>query len=668
MDTDNAIERTVTREIPALSLRAVVENVDPKTRTFDIVWTTGARVLRSSWFDDDFFEELSLDPKHVRLGRLNGGAPLLNSHRARDLDDVIGVVEDGSAVVDGSRGVARVRFPDEGDDPIADKIFKKVARKVIRNVSVGYKVHRFEKVEGGDGKIPVMRAVDWEPHEVSLVPIGADAGAGVRSAEKAEMNSCEFVVRGVEQEKENMQTEEKNKEPVAPPVAAPTADAIRAARLEGASEEAARISGINLIVRTAKLGEDVSAKLIAEKTSLDGARAFVLDEMSKRSDAQAPDHRIRVEAGESDRDKWLRGAGDWIFEKAGVAPMLLKTGHKCDGGEFRGMSLVDMCRESLERNGVKTRGMNKMDLVGKALTFRSGMNTTSDFSVLMETSLHKTLLGSYNTTPDTWQRFCKVGSVSDFRAHNRYRLGSFGVLDSVNEAGEFKNKSIPDGEKASITATTKGNIIALSRQAIINDDMGAFSDLAVRWGRAGKLTVEAGVYTEVKKNSGLGPTMGDSLPLFDAGHANIGSAAAISVASIDADRVLMASQTDPSGNEVLDLAPSILLVPIGLGGTARVLNDAQYDPDTANKLQRPNMVRGLFKDIVDTARITGTRRYMFASVDVCPTFEVAFLDGQQEPVMDIQEGFRVDGVEWKIRLDYGIAAIDWRGAVTNAGA
>ena len=112
--------------------------------------------------------------------------------------------------------------------------------------------------------------------------------------------------------------------------------------------------------------------------------------------------------------------------------------------------------------------------------------------------------------------------------------------------------------------------------------------------------------------------------MFHADHGNIGDGTAMSVAGFEAERVLMGKQMDVSGNDYLDLRPEVLLTSLALGGTARVLNDAQYDPDTANKLQRPNMVRGLFNDIVDSARLAGTRRYMFANPNLAPVIEVAF--------------------------------------------
>lgn len=98
-----------------------------------------------------------------------------------------------------------------------------------------------------------------------------------------------------------------------------------------------------------------------------------------------------------------------------------------------------------------------------------------------------------------------------------------------------------------------------------------------------------------------------------------------------------------------------------------MINAAQYDPDTANKLQRPNMVNGLFRDIVDTPRITSNRRYLFADPNEAPVLEVVFLDGNDTPYVESEDGFTVDGTRWKVRLDFGVGAVDYRGAVTNVG-
>lgn len=680
--------RQETRELPALSLRAAVvpESINVDKRTVELVWTTGARVMRG--FFDRYWEELSTSPKHVRMDRLKSGtAPLLNAHDGFDVRGVLGVVEKAS--LKSGEGRATVRFAKAEDDPEADRIFRKVADKIIRNVSIGYRVHRLEKVEEDADKIPVYRATDWEPYEISLVPMGADAGAGIRS-EDAKTNPCEFITGQQERSMDPENEETKPNTPGAAPASAPAPAEVRApavdetaVRQEAIAAERKRAAAIEHTGRALGLGAEFVRNHISAGTAVEAFRAAAIDEYERaRAPIVSDAGRVSAVPGGDQRDKWMRGAGDWLVQRAAVGSLLVEAAKKrgetltIDPGEFRGLSFIELARQSLERAGVRTAGMDKRTIIGEALTMRGGgYAATGDFPVLLENTLHKVLLASYGITPDTWSRFCTTGSVSDFRAHPRYRTGSFGVLDTVNEHGEFKNKSIPDGEKQQITVGTKGNIIGITRQALINDDMSAFNRLATMLGRSARLSIEVDVYALLASNSGLGPTMLDGATLFHADHDNLGTGSALSVAGLDADRIVMAEQTDVSDNEILDLRPAILVVPIGLGGDARVINDAQFDidavdpgTDEANKFMRPNKVRGLFRDIVDTPRLSGTRRYLFADPSIAPVIEVAFLDGMQEPFMEMQEGWRVDGVEWKIRLDYGVGAIDYRGAVTNAGS
>lgn len=398
--------------------------------------------------------------------------------------------------------------------------------------------------------------------------------------------------------------------------------------------------------------------------TMEQIQARLLAEMGKGAEPATPQNAApRIETVKDEADKAREAAVNAMLVKAGVVANSDERRAMQAGNPAMNMSLVEMAKASLQRLGVRADHMDKMGVVAAAFT-QGG----SDFPVLLEAAMHKALQAAYDTAPLTWARFCATGTVSDFRAHNRYRLGSFGNIDAVNELGEFINKSIPDGEKSSIQVATKGNIINLSRQAIVNDDLGAFIGLAASLGRAASRTVESDVFAMLALNSGLGPTMADGKPLFDAAHGNIAADGVLSVAVIEDMRVKMASQKDVSGNDYLDLRPAALLCGMGQGGTARVINGAEYDPDTANKLQRPNMVRGLYADIVDTPRISGTRVYSFADPAIAPALEVAFLEGRQDPYLERQEGFDVDGSRFKVRLDYGVAAIDWRGATTAKGA
>lgn len=391
----------------------------------------------------------------------------------------------------------------------------------------------------------------------------------------------------------------------------------------------------------------------------DDAKAKLLAHLGKAATPAAGNHVVTVQ---DETDNLRAAAVNAIIARSGLMQDATKRRAAMQGNPFVSMKLLDMAKASLERAGVSCSGMDQRKIVATAFT-----QGTSDFPILLENTMHRVLQDGYTNAADTWKRFCKIGSVSDFRAHNRYRTGSIGNLDTLNELGEFKNKTIPDGEKAQVQADTKGNIINISRQTIINDDLGAFVGLADTLGRAAARTIETDVYALLALNGGLGPVMSDGKTLFHADHGNIGTATLLSMAGLDADRVLMGSQKDISGNDFLDLSPAVLLVSLALGGTARGVIGAEYDPDTSGKLQKPNIVKDLVRDVVDTARLSGTRRYLFADPVVAPTLEVSFLDGMEEPYLETEEGFTVDGARWKVRLDFGVDAVDYRGAVTNAG-
>ncbi len=370
-----------------------------------------------------------------------------------------------------------------------------------------------------------------------------------------------------------------------------------------------------------------------------------------------------VRTVEDARDKARNAFEQSILARAGVVLEKGKGAVRVDASNpYRGAKLLDIARACLVQAGVRVEGMDQMQIVGAAFT-----QSTSDFPILLGNVMHKALQAAYAIQADTWSLFCARGSVSDFRAHNRYRVGSLSNFDALNELGEFKNKPIPDGEKESITATTKGNIINISRQIVINDDMGAFMGLATAFGRAGKRTIEADVYASLALNAGMGPTLSDGVSLFHASHNNV-STGAPTVDNFDAARVVMSNQRDVGGNDYLALTPDVWLGPESLKGNALVVVNSAYDPDTANKLQRYNKSANLVREVVGTPRLTSTPWYFFADPLQAPVMEVAFLDGNDTPYLEMQNGFDQDGVRWKARLDFAVGGRDYRGAVRSTGA
>ncbi len=451
----------------------------------------------------------------------------------------------------------------------------------------------------------------------------------------------------------------------------PNLPEIEAAALKKAQAALAdRTREIRLMFKPFAARSDAIAKLRDDSLDdvsipLDTVSARLLAELAKDSEPLAGS---RFEAGETAGEK---------FAAAAVAAIRTRCGlEKRDPqNEWTGRKLIELARASLELQGVICRGLLPIEIASRALVrngYRgiSGAQTTSDFDVVLENTLHKALLQAYNNTPDTWSKICRIGSVGDLRAWLRLQPGSIGDIDTVDESGEYKNKIIPDAVKESITARRRGNIIAVTPEVLINDDLSYFSAVPDMFGRAANRTIESAFYTLLTSASAAGPTLTETgAALFSATHGNLTtSGAAPSVTTIDAGRQILAAQTDPSGNEYLGIVPAIWLGPLSLGGTARVVNGSQYDPNTSTALQKANMVYGIFSQIIDSPRLTGTAWYMFADPNVMPVFEVVFLDGQREPLLTQDVDFRSSGLAWKVELPFGVGCIGWRGAYQNDGA
>ena len=166
-----------------LPLHTRIAPLDAKTETsdksnyeiFDVVFATGAKIRRCDIFESEYYdEELVIERDAIRLERLNSGAPVLDTHEQNSISNVIGVVVTGTVRIENGEARASIKLDSKNTD-----IIRKIKDGIIKNVSVGYVVHKFEVTENED--VAVYKALDWEPYEISLVPIGADVKAGIRS-------------------------------------------------------------------------------------------------------------------------------------------------------------------------------------------------------------------------------------------------------------------------------------------------------------------------------------------------------------------------------------------------------------------------------------------------------------------------------------------------------
>ncbi|MCX7275512.1 MAG: hypothetical protein NTV19_20755, partial [Burkholderiales bacterium] len=162
---------------PIIAARALAApaTVNRAARTVEVVWSTGARARNFVPPLGLITEELDMSPSAVRMdGLRGGGAPVLNTHRSNDARDVVGRVLD--ARIEAGRGIATLQFSSATD---VEPLWQRVADGTLRSVSVGYRVHRYMPIQDPVAGT-VHRAVDWEPYEISVVPIPVDPAAAVR--------------------------------------------------------------------------------------------------------------------------------------------------------------------------------------------------------------------------------------------------------------------------------------------------------------------------------------------------------------------------------------------------------------------------------------------------------------------------------------------------------
>lgn len=665
--------------------------------TVEVIAATDAPVLMRDW-DGFFYEVLSMADGHVMKDRMEGGLSVLDNHdRYGGNKSLFG--RSISCEVKGNQIVAVLKLSRKDE---AKGFVQDVKDGIAKDISLGYRVYSYIEEDGVGTDIPTRTATLWEPMEISFAPVPADHRAKTRSANDSARDADNFYevnisktntmsdkkgkeneqgteqtraagtqgTEGKEQGTEQTRSTEGTPTPDKTPATQPTDEGRGAGNQKDlVKSERQRSSEILAACRKANLPAEFAQELIDSDKTLDQARAAIIDKFADNDTNSGMRHQAK--AGEDhERQGFVQAATDALALRSGGAIAKEVTDSKDENRiraakRYSSNSLMEIAKDCLRRAGEDYDGLSKMEVAGRATS------STSDFPILLGGIIHQTLLAEYQAVPDTWRRFCSTGTIADFRPHSRIRTGSLSNLDEVNENGEFKTKKITDGDKETIQGKTKGNIINVSRQMIINDDLGAFLRLTGMLSRAAARSIEADVYALLNSNAGLGPLMNDGKTLFHADHGNLltgGSAAANTVASWETVMNTMAAQKDKDGNDFLDIEPELWLGHTSKYGTATVVNNAEFDVDSS-KFQVPNRSRGMAKDMIKSQRLASAIAwYFFANPNLFPTLEVAFLDGITTPYTDTRPGFTVDGMQWKIRHDWAVGAVGYQGAVLNTGA
>ena len=652
--------------------------VDAAARSIDVVFTTGAAVRRRRWTGWDtsvpFDEILEVSDRAVDLTRLNAGAPALDSHSVWSSYSQVGVVE--RAWIEGKEGKATIRFPREGLDQAADRMFGLISDGIIRNVSVGYSIERVKVVEpAAKGDVEQRIVERWTPLEVSFVTVPADPRAQVRAADQA--NYPVEIVDTRNQKEASMPenttamagdvpaSTETRQAPVAAttqpeplssrtpePAPAPDTEAIATRAREG---ERDRVSTIYDLAGRLNLERGFAEDLVKRGVTVDESRRLILDQVAARSDETRTFPHVSISLG---------GRDERVTRRDAVANALL---HRFSptlfpledvARQYRGMSLLELARESLTNAGVNTRGLSRDEVATRSL------HSTSDFPEILSAVTNKTLRQAYETYPRTFMLFCRQVLATDFKAMNRVQLGEAPQLLEVGESGEFKRGTLGES-KESYKVKTYGRVVAITRQTLINDDLDAFTRIPAMYGNSIAQLESDVVWGIVTAN----PAMADGNALFHANHKNLaGTGTALAVDAVGAARAAMALQTGFDKKTVLNVRPAFLIVPAALELKAEQLVAQNLVPADSAKVV-PQSIRTLSP--ISEPRLdanSSTAWYLAASPNQIDTIEYAYLEGQQGAYIETRNGFDVDGVEIKCRLDFGAKAIDWRGLYKNPGA
>jgi HK97 family phage prohead protease len=615
-----------------------LRSLNTEARTIDAVLSTDA------WVDVGFGEQERLvhDPLAVDLSRATRGLPLLWSHRP---DIPLGRVR--NLRFDGGRFLGTVHFD---TDVESERRWAQVQAGTLTDVSLGYKV--LERVPDGAHRTLARR---WRPYEVSVLTMGADTGTGLGMRDEPSARDTPQPTPVVDMRARQIAEVFK---PFAASHGELLARCIADPEMTVTAAQAELLRAVATDPRTLPTGS-AGAYPAGDDQADKFARA--MDEWATLKFRQRPEleHRVRGHAFVKPLDDEQAMVRDELEDR-------YKAARAARGqNPYIGLPVIEMGRRWLVDVLGDTRAAGySRSRVADELIKRAGISghTPSDFTLLLADNMGKQLQVGYVEAPETWQMWCGTGSLADFKVANRPVMSTFGDLDVITGDQEYQHGTFAERQET-IALATRGKMFSISRTALINDDQNAFSAIPRHMGRAANRAVGDVVYGLLIANAALS----DSIALFHGSHANFvdnGSGAAPSVTTLNAALAAFAIQTDPAGN-VIAVRPEYLLHPWALWGTVKTLLASQHTGTNTEE----NIWQGELM-MVPEARLDAddvAAWYLAASPRSIGTVEVAFLDGQQTPFLDQREGWSRDGLEFKVRHDFGAAVLDHRGLYFNDG-
>lgn len=382
---------------------------------------------------------------------------------------------------------------------------------------------------------------------------------------------------------------------------------------------------------------EFSDALIQRGLNIADARSAVLEELASRDRASGGQLNVN------------RGAAPAQATREAIENTLVtRLGGRSTGAVLRSADFTSLAIRSLEVSGHRVSDNDTRDRI-----LQRAMQTTGDFPLMLGNAVGRVLQQAYEQSPSAIKQISRLANLPDFRPKSSVRLGGAPSLEKVNESGEFTHGTVLEAANGWRLATF-GRIISLSRQAMVNDDLSGFAGLLAKFGEAASRR-EAEELVAIL----LSPPAIDAAPLFHADNSSL-ITGVLSIEGLGAAVKALRAQTDLDGGLVMQ-EPGTILVPAALEMTARQLA-ATYNPVTSDKVQ-PFRLNVAVEPRLDAA--SATAWYLAAGNQ--RSLEHGYLDDAQGVQTIQREGFEVDGLEIKARLDFGCGWVDPVGWVKSTG-
>ena len=432
----------------------------------------------------------------------------------------------------------------------------------------------------------------------------------------------------------------------------PTADEVRTAERE-------RVAEITSLCRDFDLD---ATNYINDGSTVEQVRAAIIEEQ-RRAHAPVNAHSVTVE---DEKDRFRAAAADAMILRSGLSLENPAAG----ANELRGLSVAEMLRESLRHDGVSEQKLRYADPNTLFDLSRQFYSPTATFPSILDNTIEKAFKEAYTHVPVTFDRFTKKGSLSDFKTHDNYYLaGPAGEFLLVPEGGELKHDTYKEDKLPTRKLKTYGRQFTMTREAVINDDIGVVTQLPAKYAASARKTINKQVYQILVGN----PAIFDGTNLFSAAHKNLlATGTGVTQAAVQGMITHMGGQRDQFG-EAITIRPATLVVPVGMEFDMYTLFNSPYI-ETANNTQAVNPLYGRQFEIVADPTLNALVGegnampwFMIGDTADCDFIEVDYLNGQEMPNIRRMETPGQLGFVWDIYLDWGISVMDYRGVIKNPG-